>query len=261
MYTKLEKHFEKIGAKLKIVKDSFIGPLSVDVITQNGTELFELRVAQNKGFEVELNVLEVKPEDRHLVLLARELDLDGAVLSKEHFLCGHDERHLFVASVSPVSTVNEAKASLKPAEISRAEVGLKAKKRNRRKTKQFKRQGEWFFIPSDIDPAPHLILRREELSRGAGSKPHVAEFAYRHGGESVKVCTKYPWGLTLDQYRKLILRKPKAANYNWQDRRRNAAVYVRGKVRHADHATIVLNSWHRVLMNTERQSESVAFLD
>ena len=46
--------------------------------------------------------------------------------------------------------------------------------------------------------------------------------------------------------------------------RRNPLVYVRGRVRHADHKTIMLHGWHRVLMNTERQSQAmrnVAFLD
>jgi hypothetical protein len=38
----------------------------------------------------------------------------------------------------------------------------------------------------------------------------------------------------------------------------------RPRVRHADHATITLHGWHRVLMNTEGQSKAmshVAFLD
>ena len=46
--------------------------------------------------------------------------------------------------------------------------------------------------------------------------------------------------------------------------RRNPGVYVRGRVRHADHATIILHDWHRVVMNTEGQSKAmrnVAFLD
>ena len=46
--------------------------------------------------------------------------------------------------------------------------------------------------------------------------------------------------------------------------RRNPGVYVRGRVRHADHATITLHGWHRVLMNTEGQSKAmrnVPFLD
>jgi hypothetical protein len=42
------------------------------------------------------------------------------------------------------------------------------------------------------------------------------------------------------------------------------AVDARGTVRHRDHATVTLPVWHRVLMNTETQSRTmanVAFLD
>jgi hypothetical protein len=46
--------------------------------------------------------------------------------------------------------------------------------------------------------------------------------------------------------------------------RREPSVYVRGRVSHLDHKTIVLDNWHRVLMNTEREApgmEHVVFLD
>ena len=45
---------------------------------------------------------------------------------------------------------------------------------------------------------------------------------------------------------------------------RNPTVYVKGRVTHADHATITLDGWHRVEMNTESKSQAmrhVAFLD
>ena len=41
-------------------------------------------------------------------------------------------------------------------------------------------------------------------------------------------------------------------------------VYVRGTVKHRDHATIRLDGWHRVELNTETQAAAmsrVAFLD
>jgi hypothetical protein len=46
--------------------------------------------------------------------------------------------------------------------------------------------------------------------------------------------------------------------------RRNAGVYAGGRVRHSGHVTITLPFWHRVVMNTETQSRTmanVAFLD
>lgn len=45
---------------------------------------------------------------------------------------------------------------------------------------------------------------------------------------------------------------------------RNPGVYVRGRIRHPDHATITLHGWHQVVMNTENESpamRNVAFLD
>ena len=45
---------------------------------------------------------------------------------------------------------------------------------------------------------------------------------------------------------------------------RDMVVYVRGRISHSDHATIRLDKWHRVEMNTENQSLAmahVAFLD
>ena len=46
--------------------------------------------------------------------------------------------------------------------------------------------------------------------------------------------------------------------------RRNPRVYARGSVRHQDHATIRLPDWHRVVLNTETETETmgnVAFID
>lgn len=38
---------------------------------------------------------------------------------------------------------------------------------------------------------------------------------------------------------------------------RDAAVYVRGRVRYADHKTVVLWCWHRVPMNTEDRAAAM----
>ena len=46
--------------------------------------------------------------------------------------------------------------------------------------------------------------------------------------------------------------------------RRNPQVYVKGRVSHPDHKTIVLPGWHQVHMNTEHRSaamQNMAFLD
>lgn len=57
---------------------------------------------------------------------------------------------------------------------------------------------------------------------------------------------------------------PSAAQWGWQALRRNPRVYAKGRIRHPDHATITLPDWHRVVLNTETETETmrhVAFID
>ncbi len=108
------------------------------------------------------------------------------------------------------------------------------------------------------------MLRNEPIRRGNGGKPHWVESCYRTGGETVYVCASHPNGVAEAEYETILASNPKAKGWGWQVMQRNPGVYVRGSVRHADHKTIVLHGWHRVLMNTESQSKAmrnVAFLD
>jgi hypothetical protein len=108
-----------------------------------------------------------------------------------------------------------------------------------------------------------LVLPNEPLRRGGG-KPPRADFCYRTGVEAVYVCSRYPNGVTEAQYQGIPAGSPKAKDWGWRTLRRNPGVYVKGRIRHADHATITLHGWHRVVMNTEGQSKAmrnVAFLD
>ncbi len=260
----LEK-FEKMGARAKVrngngmVRSRFsngmnVGGVRLNILNDEDGEYFDLNV---QG-DAEVSVLDVQPKDRHLLLLAKQ----GKEKSK--FLCGHDERHWFVAAIpeaAPVGTVRQAKEALKPAEIQNRQVGLNKKKRNKRKNAAYIRQGEWFFIPENITADERLILKNEPITRGNGSKPHMAQFAYRKGGTTVYVSREYPNGVDAKTYQKLV-KEGKGANFRAMVR--DASVYVKGTIRHADHATITLNGWHRVVMNTERQAKAmrnVAFLD
>jgi len=92
----------------------------------------------------------------------------------------------------------------------------------------------------------------------------MCEYVYRSGGEVVWVCRWYPQGLTETGYRAVLRAFSKARNWGWTQMTREPTVYVRGKVWHPDHRTIVLDDWHRVMMNTEREVPGVrhiVFLD
>lgn len=261
----IARHFGRIGARASVHADlrrSVATGVLIDVDRDGEGEFFDIAVGHD--LPPELTVLDVQPRLRHLLLMSRQDD------GKHKFLCGHDERHWFVAAVPErlsVSTVKTAFEALKPPavhfEMQRKRV--KPKKRNRRRNEAFLRQGEWFFVPAPawFHPDPKRVFRSEPLRRGGG-KPHLCEELVREGGELVYVSPQHPNGLTDAEYRKRISRHPKLRHLQWVTQRRNPGVFVRGKVRHADHRTIILPSWHQVLMNTETQSlamRHVAFID
>lgn len=263
----LDTKFARIGARLKVAdrpsrRFRMAEGVSLDVQTDRKGEFFE--IACQPDAQVAVEVLDVQPADRHLLLLVRE----GKEKSK--YLCGHDERHWFVAGIpdaAPVGTVRQAKEALKPVEVraSQAKHRIKGQARNRRKNAAYVRQGEWFFLPvPEVVVEGDRVLRNEPLARGNGGKPHWAEFCCRVGGEEVHVCSRYPNGVTAAQYRKIVSGNLLATKWGWRTMLRNAGVYVKGHIRHPDHKTIHLHGWHRVLMNTENQSKAmrnVAFLD
>jgi hypothetical protein len=215
----LDIKFSRIGARLKVAerparRSRPMGAISLDVQADRKGEFFE--IVRRPKADAEVAVLDVQPADRHLLLLVRE---NG---EKHKFLCGHDERHWFVAGIpeaAPVGTVRQAKEALKPAEVRTAEArqGLRANARNRRKNAAFIRQGEWFFLPSpELAVDEKLILPNEPLSRGNGGKPHWVEFCYRSGGETVYVCSRRPNGVTEAQYTAILARSAKAKSWGWR---------------------------------------------
>jgi hypothetical protein len=110
---------------------------------------------------------------------------------------------------------------------------------------------------------PKRVLERERLSRGRG-KPHLCQFLYRRGGDEVYVCRQYPMGVTAAKRKELLTTQPDSKRWGWRQMRLNPEAYVRGWVSHSDHATIFLDGWHRVAMNTENQARAmskVVFLD
>ena len=148
---------------------------------------------------------------------------------KRHFLAGMDEHHLFIAQLPrATSTVWGAHVALKGDDVRNAERGAFEKTL---------RQGEWFFISL----LPRELLEVEQAASGSLARIRkgvgIAEAAgFRRGGRP-HVADEV---LVLD-----------------------GKAYVRGKVRHPDHATLELREWRRALGNTEsfEQPQGVGFVD
>lgn len=130
------------------------------------------------------------------------------------YLCGMDERHLFIAQFEGGTTVKDAHRKLKPEAVLDADRSAPGRTL---------RQGEWFFVSASsyelrviaeqIRKSPHFVERN--VSLGGNGRPHVADEVLRRIG-------------------------PK--------------VWARGCIRHPDHKTLRLTDWRQVHRNTEVQA-------
>jgi hypothetical protein len=247
----VSRRFEQMGARLRWTGPLWGGLPTVDV--SRSTFVLGFPGGRAVGLDV------VDARRRHLLLLVR----DGG--SKSKFLCGRDERHWFVAAVPEsahwVSGVDSAMQALRPELVENVVRRESSKQRRRRRAAPFIRQGEWFFVPAEIDPPRLEILRNEPLVRSGGGTPHTLEEAYRRGGELVYVNWR---GDVMSVGR----HEPRSREQRRTDPRwpmtRDPELYARGAVRHPHHATIELRGWHRVVMNTEQKARAmqhVVFLD
>jgi hypothetical protein len=266
-YSNIERAFRKMGAEICIHERPFIqrrgfiptAGYTFNIFSEKGREHYELHLHVSG---IELQVLNLRPDLRHLLLMTCD---PVSNVRKKKLLCGHDERHWFMAGVAQnTRTVSEAFETLKPPQVRELQLreGVRLKHLNSRHHGGFIRQGEWFFLPQPdlLVPKNAVIHRREPLRRGMG-KPHMVEEIMRSAGELVYVCRRFPNGLTEAERASLYQRDSGARNLPWVAMRRNAMVYARGNVSHADHATLHLPFWHLVSMNGEVLSTGMAFLD
>jgi hypothetical protein len=261
----LEQKFRRMGARAKISR-STRQRVAIDIGRDRKGEFFDLAV--NAG--VAVNAIDVRPREQHLLLVAHDEDRLGLPVGQgQRFLCGHDERDWFVAAVPegrPASNVAMAMDALKPRQALWAEerVQLRFDRRHQRHNAAWIRQGEWFFVPAPrLQVDLNRVIRNEMLVRTGGGKPHIAEFCVRRGGDVVYRHRFNGKVIGGDEFGLLRRSNPREAQL-YTSQRRDMRVYVRGRVRHEDHKTILLDGWHEVAMNTESQSiakKSVVFID
>lgn len=271
----VEKAFDDMGARVSVTEDERAGgrrvfgrQFTIDILSDRKGESFSIHVDKGVG----LKVLDVRPKERHLVLATEE---NGSLT---RYLCGHDERHWFVAAVpGAVTTVKQAKTALKPTEVRAAEKHAK-KSGGRRHGKKPLRQGEWFFVPTDKSFPKESILKNEPIARMSGGRindPHMVSELVRTGGyvvysmqsvrnQEVRVAAEnvIRGRIITEDVHDEVDRAVKGIT--WRSWMAEPEVYARGSVRHPDHSTLKLDGWHRVYMNTEpraRGADRVLFVD
>lgn len=130
-----QAQFERLDARAKIRTlaqncwEPESGRVVIDVRHDQHGEFFDIWADQDADVEV----LDVQPRDRYLLLIIRRPNQRPHQPDiKDKLLCGHDERHWFVAGVpDQASTVVTAKESLNPNEVRRREQGKRGKRSKR----------------------------------------------------------------------------------------------------------------------------------
>lgn len=270
--TLVRKKFEEMGARVKFnpIRNHNDDPeFNIDIRKDKKGEYFEIRSKDHDA--VDALIADVNAKDRHLLMFRKRTVFLGRqqghkAVDTHRFLCGHDERNWFTAAVPKGQTVYQAKQSLKPRDLVEMEAGnIKTKNAQKRHRKlkdgtKIHRQGEFMFIPMpNMKVSSMLILKKERLAQRGN--PHVADELYRRGGKPVWVTTSGMKSITDSEYDNLS--KDKRSLY--RQMRENPDAFVRGKIRHPEHATLDLGCvWHRVLVNTESRAlgaNNVRFID
>jgi len=181
------------------------------LLVQEPVRTFEERIPRH-GTQVDRTKVKVIREDQRSLWIERRTDA-----RKRHFLCGRDERQLFICQLPrAVTMVKQAHEVLRAPEVVRSKGNVA-------------RQGEWFFVePTEAEmEALAAALRgfrtivRRKTPIGRGGHPHVADELVAVPATLVGKRTVAP------------------------------AVFARGRVRHVDHETVCLQSWAKVVRNTE----------
>jgi hypothetical protein len=256
----LIRPFDRMGARVAV--GGFTNDprrISVNILRDRYGQYFTIQAGEG----VRLVVPQVQEAQRHLLLVCKVLGT-GTV---HKYLCGHDEREWFAAAVPAdrgVSDVRSAMTALMPPRVREeaARRGVRGRELSSRYTSAYRRQGEWFFVPQESFSPPTVAVRRNEMLARGGGKPHYAEFGYRTGGETAYASPGYQGGqwFAEDRYLRLITENPELKRRNWRTARINMRVYVKGRIRHPDHATINLWCWHEVMMNTESLAPAMEHL-
>jgi hypothetical protein len=165
-----------------------------------------------RNVQLDRTKVKVLDEDGSFVWIERRTDA-----RKRHFLCGRDERQLFICQLPrPVTTVRDAHAALRGPALARAKGPAV-------------RQGEWFFVPPSRNELAALQSALRELRTvvrirvpvGPGGHPHVAD-------ELVDVPATLVGDVLVER-----------------------TLFARGRVRHQDHDTVRLPGWAKVVRNAE----------
>lgn len=237
------KYFTKANLKLALTDKPIAN------IGTGGRDIFQMTIDAGKperfrlfrGKDTDIRVLDYCPTKEQVLLFVKEpkrrftethYDYSQAKnvtterVTNENirkYLMGMDERHLFISEL-PDRKINKIEDAV------RALKPFDIKDRKKRKDQKIFRQGEWFFVTAtaeeleDINKNIKLVMHKEAI-------PNLdRRFGKAHTAEN------------------LLVIKDK--------------IFVKGKIRHADHKTKEFFNWQRVFRNTEKiNTNTIGWID
>jgi len=152
-----------------------------------------------------------------------------------YFLMGVDERQLFVAQLTSAATSVQGARKLLGRTVQFAE--------GKRRGSSIDRQGEWFFLETNQKQRDTLdkMLKRNEIV--VQKKQPIGNHMNRGGNPH-----------TADELLVVNDIDDKLAHKRESESRfpvRGKKVFIRGRVRHQDHKTVVFHNWREVVANNE----------
>ena len=275
---RLREDLESAGLHCRVVDD----PRDFSTRVRADTESFLMDIrkqsrARNErremfviypGVQSDVQIMDVKPDIHQAVLRVSEPERSFEIRERKwnrerrkfdetvriqttpagtrRYLVGTDELHLFFAELRlPAHGVRAAHSTLKPKDLRNADRS------------QYKRQGEWFLIPATDAEVSKLdghggISARERAAAGP-SRP-----ADGRGRPRVSVAAGIPAFFRSTALTGMLPRGRGRPHVADEVARMDGKEFARGNVRHPDHRTKKLHTWHRVERNTEASTASVA---
>jgi len=150
-----------------------------------------------------------------------------------YFLCGVDERQLFIAQLTgPATTVEEARKLLgKTVQFADG----------KRRGSSVDRQGEWFFLETKQSTRDEIERAIRGTRTAIQRKVAIGRFLGRPS-TNLHIVDE----LVILPFQTVTNRDP--------NRLQRRQVFVRGSIRHRDHKTVKFSNWREVIANNESQS-------
>jgi hypothetical protein len=122
-----------------------------------------------------------------------------------------------------------------------------------------KGQGGLVFLPRPDAPVDPVQVQFAATLEDAAGDQYACDRLFEYPGQQVHVCMSCPYGLTDEEFAQLSRLERK--RWDWHVVTRDACTFVKGVVRHAEHAPVWLDGWHEVMTRAPRGNQGFVYLD